>query len=381
MGKYITHEGLPFYGTLEKIRIRSCRATDPSLPGFNEEQLLEITRDGEVKLTQKAPSGTEKNKIHISQADADSVFAAFSETFASYRKERIPSISGHWRVRLLTDDNEVYFYHGANGQDYRYHDESLTDILRQRTGMPGLFGLSVKTETKSKVKSIEISLEQTATNEVKDKYASEYGICIHDTNEWLLISSEGTLTYNRRIANIGRISLQYELKDKVTEFLKLYEGRNVFSRPKGHSPDTVQDEIRKTYKMVVTRDDGDTSVLEGSFDKNGLPGDWADFVGRLTDFFQDQSLGILFDSRSYNKVLRKNDEVAFCGVDIDGVVRTRYYRCGDEICEDDTVVVPTPMKHTMAIGRVVEVRHYPKDQVPKDMARTQEILGLTKTAE
>lgn len=381
MGRYITHEGLPFYGTLEKIRIRSCRATDPSLPGFNEEQLLEITRDGEVKLTQKAPSGTEKNKIHISQADADSVFAAFSETFASYRKERIPSISGHWRVRLLTDDNEVYFYHGANGQDYRYHDESLTDILRQRTGMPGLFGLSVKTETKSKVKSIEISLEQTATNEVKDKYASEYGICIHDTNEWLLISSEGTLTYNRRIANIGRISLQYELKDKVTEFLKLYEGRNVFSRPKGHSPDTVQDEIRKTYKMVVTRDDGDTSVLEGSFDKNGLPGDWADFVGRLTDFFQDQNLGILFDSRSYNKVLRKNDEVAFYGVDIDGMVRTRYYRCGDEICEGDTVVVPTPMKHTMAIGRVVEVRHYPKDQVPKDMARTQEILGLTKTAE
>ena len=381
MGRYITHEGLPFYGTLEKIRIRSCRATDPSLPGFNEEQLLEITRDGEVKLTQKAPSGTEKNKIHISQADADSVFAAFSETFASYRKERIPSISGHWRVRLLTDDNEVYFYHGANGQDYRYHDESLTDILRQRTGMPGLFGLSVKTETKSKVKSIEISLEQTATNEVKDKYASEYRICIHDTNEWLLISSEGTLPYNRRIANIGRISLQYELKDKVTEFLKLYEGRNVFSRPKGHSPDTVQDEIRKTYKMVVTRDDGDTSVLEGSFDKNGLPGDWADFVGRLTDFFQDQNLGILFDSRSYNKVLRKNDEVAFCGVDIDGMVRTRYYRCGDEICEGDTVVVPTPMKHTMAIGRVVEVRHYPKDQVPKDMARTQEILGLTKTAE
>lgn len=62
MGRYITHEGLPFYGTLEKIRIRSCRATDPSLPGFNEEQLLEITRDGEVKLTQKAPSGTEKKQ-------------------------------------------------------------------------------------------------------------------------------------------------------------------------------------------------------------------------------------------------------------------------------------------------------------------------------
>ena len=46
MGTYITHEGLPFHGGLKKIRIRSCRATDPSLSGVNEEQLLEITRDG-----------------------------------------------------------------------------------------------------------------------------------------------------------------------------------------------------------------------------------------------------------------------------------------------------------------------------------------------
>lgn len=381
MGTYITHEGLPFHGGLKKIRIRSYRATDPSMPGFDEEQLLEITRDGTAKLTQKTPEGTEKVKTHISQADADYIFAAFSEVFASYRRERIPSVSGHWRARLLTDDNEVYFYHGANGQDYRYHNESLTDILRQRTGMAELFGLNVKTETKSNVKSIEISLEQTATDEVKDKYASEYGICIHDINEWLLVSSEGTLTYNRRIAKIGRVSLQYELKDKVAEFLKLYEDRDVFSRPKGNSPDTVQNEIRRTYKIVVTRDDGESSVLEDSFDKDGLPDNWADFVGRLKDFFQDQSLGVLFDSRVYAKVLRKNNEVAFCGVDIDGVVGTRYYRCGDEICESDTVVVPTPMKHTMAIGRVVEIRHYPKDQIPKEMAQAQEILGLAKEKE
>ena len=117
MGTYITHEGLPFHGPLKKIRIRSYRATDPSMPGFDEEQLLEITRDGTVKLTQKTPSGTEKVKTRISQADAAYIFAAFSEVFASYRREHIPSLSGHWRVRLLTDNNEVYFYHGANGQD------------------------------------------------------------------------------------------------------------------------------------------------------------------------------------------------------------------------------------------------------------------------
>lgn len=186
--------------------------------------------------------------------------------------------------------------------------------------MPELFGLCVKAETKNKVKSIEISLEQTAADEVKDQYANEYGICIHDTNEWLLVSSEGTITYNRRIAHAGRVSLQYELKDTVAEFLKVYDDQSMFSHPKGHSPDTVQDEVRKTYRIVVTRDSGDTSVLEGlegSFDKDGLPDNWADFVGRLKDFLQGQSLGMLLDSRVYSKVLRKSNEVAFCGVDID----------------------------------------------------------------
>lgn len=131
----------------------------------------------------------------------------------------------------------------------------------------------------------------------------------------------------------------------------------------------------------MTRDGGDTSVLEGLFNKDGLPDDWADFVGRLKKFFQSQSLGMLFDSRAYNKVPRKSNEVAFCSVDIDGAVGTRYYRCGDEICEGDTVVVPTPMKRTMAIGRVIEIRYYPKDQIPKDLARAQEILGLAKETE
>lgn len=98
--------------------------------------------------------------------------------------------------------------------------------------MPELFGLCVKAETKNKVKSIEISLEQTAADEVKDQYANEYGICIHDTNEWLLVSSEGTITNNRRIAHVGRVSLQYELKDTVAEFLKVYDDQSVFSHPK-----------------------------------------------------------------------------------------------------------------------------------------------------
>ena len=97
--------------------------------------------------------------------------------------------------------------------------------------MPELFGLCVKAETKNKVKSIEISLEQTAADEVKDQYANEYGICIHDTNEWLLVSSE-VLWYRWRGENT---------------LLPLW-GRNLRGRY-GRGPDT--DEAHIGYKFGI----------------------------------------------------------------------------------------------------------------------------------
>lgn len=375
MGRYITHENLPFEGNLTKIRIRSYRMSPPPIKEYDAEQLLEITTDGTVKLTYETSTGVEKSKRTISKEDADYIFAAFTEVFGNYQKERIPSAYGYWKVRLLADDNEVFFYHGANGQDYIYNGECLTDILRQRTGMPDLFALNAKVDTKSKVASIEVSYEQTATAAVKEKCTSEYGIQIEDTNEWLFINAvKGTITYNRRTANRGRTSLQYELKNEVAEFLKWYEEEERFASTQGNPTNVVQDDVCKVYKITVTHDDGKKVIRTGTFDKNDLPSDWADFIGHLRDFISAESFGELFNVRAYNKVLRCDDEVVFCGVDIDGVVKTRYYRCGDEVRVGDFVEVPTPMRKVTSIGKVVEIRHCKKDAHRDEIEKATPII-------
>ena len=378
MGRYITHENLPFKGNLTKIRIRSYRMSPPPIKEYDAEQLLEITQDGTVKLTNKTSAGVEKSKRTVSKEDTDYIFAALAEVFGNYKKERVPSAYGYWKIRLLAEDNEVFYYHGANGQDYIYNGEYLTDMLRQRTGIQELFALNAKVNTKSKVASIEVSYEQTAPAAVKEKYASEYGVQIEDTNEWLLINAvDGTITYNRRIANKGRTSLQYELKKEVAEFFKWYEEEEPFASTQGNPNNVVQDDVRKVYKITVTHDDGEKAIRTGTFDKNDLPNDWEDFIGHLKDFISAVSFGELFNARAYNKVLRSDDEVAFCGVEIDGVVKTRYYRCGDEVCVGDFVEVPTPMKNTTMVGKVVERLHYSKKQIPKEMQKTKDIIGIT----
>ena len=51
MGSYITHDPLPFKGTLVKIRMRSYGFSNVASQLQNEEELLEITPDGIVKLS------------------------------------------------------------------------------------------------------------------------------------------------------------------------------------------------------------------------------------------------------------------------------------------------------------------------------------------
>lgn len=114
MGKYITHEQLPFKGKLVKIRLRNYGFNSVVNQSRNEDELLEITPDGTVKLTATRVDGRQKRKVQIPVDDAEYIFNAFVAVFSEYKKMKVLANSGFWKVRLLTDEDEVFFYHGAN---------------------------------------------------------------------------------------------------------------------------------------------------------------------------------------------------------------------------------------------------------------------------
>ena len=111
MGRYITHEQLPFKGKLVKIRLRNYGFNSIVNQSENEDELLEITPDGTVKLSVTYIDGPKKCKVQIPVDDAEYIFNAFIAVFSKYRKEKVPARSGFWKVRLLTDEDEVFFYH------------------------------------------------------------------------------------------------------------------------------------------------------------------------------------------------------------------------------------------------------------------------------
>lgn len=379
MGKYITHEQLPFKGKLVKIRLRNYGFNSVVNQSRNEDELLEITPDGTVKLTATRVDGRQKRKVQIPVDDAEYIFNAFVAVFSEYKKTKVLANSGFWKVRLLTDEDEVFFYHGANGQDFMYEGKTLTEILRERTTLKELNGFAVSIDKESHVSSIDIDFHQTVTEDAAEKVAEKYHAPVEDIVERLIISSRTReIVYNRRVGNNKRVSLSFEMPEAVKDLLAWYEERPLLEASKINPKPTAEEDISRTYQITVMYADKKSASYSGSFDKEGLPGNWADFIGRVASFFDTESLGELFRERTHDRVAVKVDEAVFCGVEIPGVVGVRYYRCDDEVCLNDSVVVPTPVKKQNLGGRVVEIRHCKATAIPKELQKAKDVLYIIR---
>lgn len=379
MGKYITHEQLPFKGKLVKIRLRTYGFNSIVTQPCNEEELLEIKPDGTVKLKTTRVDGRQKRKVQIPVEDAEYIFNAFIAVFSEYNKMKIPTDSGFWRVRLLTDENEVFLYHGSNGQDFVYEGKTLTEILRERTILKKLNGFAMSIDKESHVSSIDISFRQTVAEDAAEKVAKKYHAPVEDVVERLIISGmTHEIVYHRRVGIHERVSLSIEKPEAVKDLLAWCEERPLLEANKINPKPTAEEDISRTYQITVMYADKKSASYSGSFDKEGLPGNWADFIGRVASFFDTESLGELFRERTHDRVAVKVDEAVFCGVEIPGVVGVRYYRCDDEVCLNDSVVVPTPVKKQNLGGRVVEIRHCKATAIPKELQKAKDVLYIIR---
>lgn len=382
MGKYITHENLPFHGTLTKIRIKTDSNGSCRLPNkkTETEQLLEITRAGRVTLSRTYYTKgldltqTEKQRSQLSAEDTAYIFAAFSSVFQGYQKTKVSHANGYWKVRLLSDTNEVFFFHGANGEDYEYEGKNLSTILRDRTGMSELLALAAPKIVERSISCIDIQYTQQNANADSPDYIAP------DIVERLIISaSQGTIAYNRRGNKVGRVSLQFELPEAIKDLIGTLDSTHLFSKIIGNPTNVAPTLVERAYHISVSYDDWTSTELSGSFDKKGLPSDWAEFIEKIRDFVEAQSLGDIFQRNIYSKVRRCEDEIAFCGVDARGVAGIRYYRCSDDISVGDLVIIPILENDTPEIGRVTEIMYCKESEVTDALKNAKQIFSKATT--
>lgn len=278
MSRYTTHNGQPFSGQLLKIKIQSCHFDSKTEWGSGEEQIIEISLDGTVRLAQKGQANNDARKYSLSRESTIRIFEAFSEVFGKYVQVRFRPVTGYWKVRLLGEENEVFLYRGVDGEDYTYKGEELTDILRNEIGINDLFAFSSKPNMQSGIASIDI----------------QYNSITDSISEHLTIDGmDGSIAYNRSMSREKNIMLRYDMPNEVAQFLDKLAAKAIFVK----IPDAYKIDSKESYQIFLKCNDGTTMTRTGSFSLECLPSDWNEFTDSLKRILEREDFGRLFGKR------------------------------------------------------------------------------------
>ena len=123
------------------------------------------------------------------------------------------------------------------------------------------------------------------------------------------------------------------------------------------------------FKVVIEK------VIQGTYDKKGLPDDWAEFMESVFDFMTFYGWGEIMNPAVYGKVRRCGNDIIYCSVTFDEGYKSYYYIADDDSIEvGDYVIVPAGKDNHEATVEVVKKEYFAADEVPLPMEKTKHII-------
>lgn len=198
-----------------------------------------------------------------------------------------------------------------------------------------------------------------------------------DYKERLVIDRESsTIDHIQNIGTDCKISRKYEIAYGIDDLLDRFDSRDFFSRVVGNPYDAIDPPNEtKDYKITIHYKRRKAYVIEGSYDKLGLPDDFTDFAEEVLDFLGYYGTGEILDPAIYARAKRRNSEYIFCSVTFQKGGKTYYYLTDDDTIKvGDTVLVPTGGNNQGAFVKVVDVKYYQKKNLPRPLEDTKQII-------
>lgn len=199
----------------------------------------------------------------------------------------------------------------------------------------------------------------------------------HYTESLMLDRRTETIEHIQNIGSACNVTRKYEIAEGVSNFLDAWDVDELFSHIVGNPIDMVQDRDETiTYKITLSFQHAPDRIIEGSFDKYGLPDDWSEFADALFDFMSFYGTGEILNPSRYEKVKRCRSDYIYCSVEFQDGGKTYYYRTDDETIEKgDKVIVPVGPYHAEKTVRVIDIAYFKEDELPLPLEMTKEIIS------
>lgn len=181
------------------------------------------------------------------------------------------------------------------------------------------------------------------------------------------------------IQNIGtgcRVSRKYEIEDGIDSLLESFDAEELFSHIQGNPGDVMEkpDETRE-YTITIDYKERPGRTITGTFDKNGLPEDFAYFAETVLDFILFYGLGEILSPSVYGRARRRKSDYIFCSVVFEEGYKSYYYLTDDDsIKAGDFVLVQAGKDNHEAVVKVVDVEYCGRENAPFPIERTKKII-------
>lgn len=212
-------------------------------------------------------------------------------------------------------------------------------------------------------------------NETMEYVTGEYAT--GDYSEQLIVDRKTeSIEYIQNIGNGCKVCHKYQVEVKIKELLDDLDVDYLFKNIEGN-PANVIEKPNETKDYTITLDfkRGQQRVIQGTYDKRGLPDDWADFAEAVFNFMSFYGFGEILDPSVYGKDKRCQDDLIFCSVTFDEGYKSYYYISDDDSIEvGDLVLVPAGKDNHTTIVEVINVEYFSKDNTPLPVEKTKHII-------
>ena len=348
------------------------------------EQHLTINDEGRVWFSgynfghsgERYEKARSKN-FKIEKVATDRLLCAIATYFGNEYDEIFATDIGNWEMELTNTEGTVYKFRGSLCADFDYEGIDLSDLVRDTVGMDDLyvFDGNCKPDVINR-----IALDYHRVTKIKPKEVPEgatWEFVTWDYTEHLIIDRETeTLEHIQNIGSGCKVSRKYEIEGGIESLLENFNAEDLFSHIEGN-PDDVIDTPNETkdYKITIDYKKSPQRVIEGSYDKNGLPEDFADFAETVFEFIRFYGLGEVLDPSVYGKAKRRKSEYIFCSVTFDDGYKSYYYLTDDDSIEvGDFVLVPAGKDNHEAVVEVVNIEYFSEENVPLPIEKTKRII-------
>lgn len=372
-----------FNGTLVKLKLISnsmCYGPCP-LPDQEIEQRITITPThiwvsrydyGEgipYRLRQRFDG-------RIARDNGDAILKSIEDYFKS-QECFIPYATdvGDWELILTNEDGENFKFVGSLIPLGTLLDDISQD-MRERLDMPFLYLFNGE-DTQDKIDRITIEYSRvTKYDKPKELSDNDYDYITWDYSEKLTIDRETeTIEYFRKIGSECDTTWKYHVGGGVEQLLDETDA-DMFEDIEGNPSDAMDNpKESKTYTITIDFAHLPSKTITGSFDRRGLPTEWASFANDLREFLLFYGEGELLDRSFYEAQKLCPGDIIYLSVSFGDAYKTYYYKTEDNSIDvGDLVVVPVGTDGKERIVKVVKKEYFQASSLPMPFEKVKAVI-------